>query len=254
MNDDNSFKSDTQTEDYLANLQTNPGPILDKCQKRICCPNCETGRVLKYYCYECYEILGCSRDEIPSLKLPVKLDILKHEKERDSKSTAIHARILAPEDTRIILYPSQIPQYDNPERVLLLYPSEDALTLNEIDSESFDRILVVDGTWNQARAMVRYTPILQELRKVTIKPRKTMFWRFQNISESYLATIEAVYYLYREYHEAYQSDTVYDGRYDDLLFYYKYFYHLIQNFYKENQGSRKFSSRHRKGSDYIKYE
>ncbi|KAK9728471.1 hypothetical protein K7432_001015 [Basidiobolus ranarum] len=243
---------EVKAEDYLNSLKTDPAPILDKCKVRLCCPVCNTGRSLKYYCYECFEILGSSREEIPSLKLPVKLDILKHEKESDSKSTAIHAKILAPEDAEIILFPSQTPQYENPERTLLLYPSEDALTLNEIDPTSFDRILVVDGTWSQAKIMVRDSPALQKLRKVTIKPRKTMFWRYQKISENYLSTIEAVYYLYREYYEAYQSDIAYDGRYDDLLFYYKYFYNLIQNHYKDNSRI-KFTSKHRKGSDYIKY-
>lgn len=42
----------------------------------------------------------------------------------------------------------------------------------------------------------------------------------------------------------------YDGRYDNLLFYFKYFYNLIQNKYK--QENKKYTHRQREG--YIQYD
>lgn len=44
-------------------------------------------------------------------QLPVKLDIIKHPNETDGKSTAIHAKILAPSDVTIYTYPC-IPDYE----------------------------------------------------------------------------------------------------------------------------------------------
>lgn len=113
-------------------------------------------------------------------------------------------------------------------------------------------MIVIDGTWKQANKMVRATPLLQKVQKVTIEPRKTYFWRFQNISVNYLSTIEAIYYLYVEYAQTYQlkEGEQYDGRYDNLLFYYKYLYDLIQYSYSKGpKKDKEFTWRHR--ADYI---
>lgn len=44
-------------------------------------------------------------------QLPVKIDIIKHPNETDGKSTAIHAKILAPADVTIYTYPC-IPEFE----------------------------------------------------------------------------------------------------------------------------------------------
>lgn len=44
-------------------------------------------------------------------QLPVKIDIIKHPNETDGKSTAIHAKILAPNDVTIYTYPC-IPDFE----------------------------------------------------------------------------------------------------------------------------------------------
>lgn len=46
------------------------------------------------------------------LQLPIKIDIIKHKKETDGKSTAVHAAILASDDVSIYTYPD-IPDYEN---------------------------------------------------------------------------------------------------------------------------------------------
>lgn len=185
---------------------------------------------------------------------------------------------------------------------------QDAKTLSQIPKGSFSKLVVVDGTWAQATKMVRETPQLARMRHVTIAPRKTFFWRFQNKDEHHLATIEAIYYFFREYYDAYEAgartrsdggvisdldsenrgqeqpetvwvegnadmtlpplqqtadesgsasvstlhEKIYDGRYDDLLFYYKFFYEMIQEKYRQDRGKRAFNKRQREG--YIQYE
>lgn len=45
-------------------------------------------------------------------QLPFKVDIIKHPRELDGKSTAVHAAILAPYDVTIYQFPD-IPDYTN---------------------------------------------------------------------------------------------------------------------------------------------
>jgi hypothetical protein len=54
--------------------------------------------------------------DIVLLQLPVTIDIIKHSREIDGKSTAIHAALLAPDDVTIYTYPC-IPDYGSDERV-----------------------------------------------------------------------------------------------------------------------------------------
>ena len=47
---------------------------------------------------------------------------IKHCAEVEGKSTSSHARILAPDDVAIHIYP-EVPHYQDTSRVLLLYPT-----------------------------------------------------------------------------------------------------------------------------------
>ncbi|KAI8337859.1 DTW domain-containing protein [Blakeslea trispora] len=231
----------------LKHLKIQDDTVLYQNAERNKCEGC--GKQVKHYCYYCYQVLGMDRSSVPNISLPVHLDIIKHEGETDGKTTAIHAKVLAYDDVSIYNW-KQMPQYEQPERVLMLYPGPDAKKLSEISRESFDHLIVIDGTWKQANKIVRNTPQLQKVQKVTIEPRSTFFWRYQDISVNYLSTIEAIYYLYVEYTQAY-SKVEYDGQFDNLLFYYKYMYDLIQYTYlKGEKRGKEYCWRHK--SNYIK--
>ena len=66
---------------------------------------------------------------------------------------------------------------------------------------------------------------------------QTFFWRYQpeGMGEDHLATLEAIYYFYREHWDATHKDDggLYDGRYDNLLFFYSHMYKIIQARYQE---------------------
>lgn len=64
-------------------------------------------------------------------QLPVKIDIIKHRNEIDGKSTAGHAAVLAPDDVKIYTYPD-IPNYDKNERVVLIFPSANARSIQQL--------------------------------------------------------------------------------------------------------------------------
>ena len=101
----------------------------------------------------------------------------------------------------------------------------------------------------------------QGLPCVKIDEQKTLFWRYQDVGEDCLATIEgksqpfflhpanltfslAIYYFYKEYVTKQLGS--YDGQVDDLLYYYTFMYNLIQNKYKSQ--NKKF----KRIDNYIK--
>lgn len=64
-------------------------------------------------------------------QLPVKVDIIKHRREIDGKSTAAHAAVLAPHDVNIYTYPN-VPEYKHDGRTVLLYPGTEAISVPEL--------------------------------------------------------------------------------------------------------------------------
>lgn len=145
----------------------------------------------------------------------------------------------------------------NPSAYVILFPDESAVELKDLPLEEFSKIrnvIVIDGTWSQAAAINRTDPYCK-LRRIKINPNlRTVFWRYQDLGEHCLSTIEAIYYFMREFQETKNNrnlEIVYDGRFDNLLYFFSFFYHLIQSSYIKNP-DRKYTSRHR--SDYIKRE
>src|SRR5690606_31062051 len=60
----------------------------------------------------------------------------------------------------------------DPARSLVLYPSEDAISLDELSAPgSYEHLIVPDGTWGQTRRWLRREPCLQGMRKVRIPTR-----------------------------------------------------------------------------------
>lgn len=130
-----------------------------------------------------------------------------------------------------------------------------AKPIGDYDIDSYDGVVVIDGTWTQANSIVKKSPVLANIRHVTLGgAHKTTFWRYQSKqTEGHLATIEAIYYLFRERDEAVfrakGKEYSYDGRYDNLLWLYVFTYRLIQRTYKNSH--RHFTTRH--VSSYIQY-
>ncbi|KAI9347165.1 DTW domain-containing protein [Zopfochytrium polystomum] len=135
----------------------------------------------------------------------------------------------------------------------------------------FDHVVVIDGTWRQARAMCwRLIPHGFRTVRIAGTPR-TLFWRYQKYGDFCLATIEAIYWFYKEFEEAFgrldaggdgglgrsreaaAGDTpvgdVVGGPFDNLLFYFKYQYDLIQRTYRES--GRPFTARKSNAGAYI---
>lgn len=85
--------------------------------------------------------------------------------------------------------------------------------------------------------------------------RKTMFWRYQDIGENALSTIEAIHSLYKEIEENSGADgggggaEVENVNLDGLLKFFLHQYSLIQKWYKERP-DKEYTQKHR--DNYIK--
>ncbi|XP_026484995.1 tRNA-uridine aminocarboxypropyltransferase 1 [Vanessa tameamea] len=117
--DDNPFKG----------LKISNSSTLDGVSNRSPCPRCGKSRM--YFCYTCFVPVSCLEGRIPICSLPIKVDIIKHKREIDGKSTAAHAAVLAPGDVNVYTYP-EIPEYVIDGRTVLLYPGTEARTVKEL--------------------------------------------------------------------------------------------------------------------------
>ncbi|KAF9426710.1 DTW domain-containing protein 1, partial [Entomortierella beljakovae] len=77
------------------------------------CPKCNKN--VRYFCNKCLVLVNCPKGSVPQLRLPVQLDIIKHEQERDGKSTALHAKILAPNQVQVYGW-KNMPEYEDVDR------------------------------------------------------------------------------------------------------------------------------------------
>ncbi|XP_030622527.1 tRNA-uridine aminocarboxypropyltransferase 1 [Chanos chanos] len=231
--------------------------VLEKAQLtgRLKCPKCGGSRM--FYCYTCFSLVGLCENQVPVLKLPVKIDIIKHPNETDGKSTAVHAKLIAPDDVSIYTYPCIPELEESAHDVVLVFPGPESITVQEMakrfqeDSDAHapsgkrqktadgkatagahagtrapQRVIFIDSTWNQTNRIIS-DERLQALTQVELKTRKTCFWRHQKGSpDTYLATIEAIYYFLRDYH-VHCLCKDYHGEYDNLLFFFSYLHKLI---------------------------
>ncbi|XP_067827264.1 tRNA-uridine aminocarboxypropyltransferase 1 [Heptranchias perlo] len=280
-----------QVSDSFKDLKLASQTILETLQQngRSKCPKCQSSRM--FYCYSCFLLVdGVNSDEIPKVKLPLKIDIIKHPNETDGKSTAVHAKLLARDDVNIYTYPC-MPEYeDEKHEVVVVFPGPKSVSLEDIpkylpniakkksvpatssknvrshdesytwegpelkrakhdqkDQRSLDaenpteeqdtgeketkmtplkRVIFIDSTWNQTNKIIT-DERLQELLHVELRTQKTRFWRCQKGKpDTYLATIEAIYYFLVDYHRLLLKEN-YNGEYDNLFFFYSFMYRLI---------------------------
>ena len=122
---------------------------------------------------------------------------------------------------------------------MILYPHPTAIEVRELTEETLTKsksIVAIDCTWFQTAG------ILNKLKQtnykfVKISDYDTTFWRHQEQSSKHLATCEAIYYFYKEFDEQYEKVVkknegyVYEGKYDNLLFYYLLQYLMIEREY-----------------------
>jgi len=224
-------------------------PLEGLCRSK--CPGCQASRM--YFCYKCYLFVETlDESKMPKVKLPIKVDVVKHPNEKDGKSTAVHAAMLAREDVTIYTYPS-MPDYRNfKQDVVLLYPSDEAKPLefytkeanaddknetgNGQRSATFTRVVVIDSTWKQVHS-IKTDERLQGLRHVMLNSHVTNYWRHQfSCPDTHLATIEAIHLFCVQYQQIFHPesgpghlDDPESGHLDDLLYFFAFFHKKVRH-------------------------
>lgn len=84
-------------------MKTRANQILLLSSERYICGNCSKSR--RFFCYSCFSLSPQLAPHLPTISLPIRIDIVKHVKEVDGKSTATHAAVLAPNEVRFFSYP-----------------------------------------------------------------------------------------------------------------------------------------------------
>ncbi|XP_076271363.1 tRNA-uridine aminocarboxypropyltransferase 1 isoform X2 [Rhynchophorus ferrugineus] len=202
--------------------------LLFELEGRHPCSKC--GKSRKFFCYTCYIPISPLEGKLPKVKLPIKIDIIKHKHEIDGKSTASHAALLAHEDIKVYTYPD-IPDYTN-ENVILIFPAQKAISVSQLvnggnveklleyQEQPLDQLpagynrstlmktipqtrqesVFIDSTWHQCKSIYKDEKI-RMLPCVVIQNRISQFWRHQKGSPRwYLATVEAIHQFILEIH------------------------------------------------------
>ena len=160
--------------------------------ERAPCPKC--GRRKLYYCPECLLPTG----PLPRVMLPLHVAVLRGADEKAEKSSSAHLAVLAPDNSSIHLLPD-FPRIDDPEGVLLLFPSPASKLVRELpDLSRFHTIIAIDTTWGKVGSVLQMPELAAPFQHVAIASYHTLFWRYQPMGPTCVSTIEAVYYLLRE--------------------------------------------------------
>ncbi|XP_032777488.2 LOW QUALITY PROTEIN: tRNA-uridine aminocarboxypropyltransferase 1 [Daphnia magna] len=223
------------SQEPFSGLKISSTTFLDEIERRGNCENC--GKSRKFFCYTCYIPLPEIKELIPYIpSLPCHIDVIKHPNEHDGKSTSIHAAVVSPHMVKIYTFPN-FPDYSMEDGVVLVYPCEGAVPMTTMvasRASEIKKMIFIDSTWAQSKQIYK-DPRLKALPCVILRTRKSLFWRYQlGKPDSYLATIEAIYDAVVNLEERRRGNdeaSSYDGSYDNLLFFFRYFYEKMNDLY-----------------------
>uniref|UniRef100_A0AC35EY44 tRNA-uridine aminocarboxypropyltransferase n=1 Tax=Panagrolaimus sp. PS1159 TaxID=55785 RepID=A0AC35EY44_9BILA len=201
---------------------------------KTACTSCNKKRL--YFCYDCHKNMPEIDEKAPIIELPVSIEIIKHPAEKNSKSTAIHCKLLSPNTTNIYDSKSQIPQFNDTSlypNTVLVYPDSSAISIAEYVKENgpIQRFIFLDATWLTVKEIQRKKELCG-IPTVMLREYKTEYWRPQKgLSNKYLATIEAIRFAIEENADA--AGKPFNA--EKLLFWFYYFRQMVdQNVIQKN--------------------
>lgn len=243
----------------LTSLETNPA--------RVVCAGCQKSR--RYWCADCEQILV---SDAPTVKLPLRIEILQASAEVPQRSTAQHVSMLSPAEAKVWRpFPECMDAFEDAVlkdradgTVALLYPDEDAITPEEVVTHlpCLATLVVVDAKWHKSVSMAQH-PAFQGLPRVKLSPleegsqRSSKFWRYsptkgagsqmfnESIVSGLLATVEAIHCFVSAFGVAKGVATA--GDYDNLLWLFAHNHSLVKRVYEESPGKRERIMRKSKG-------
>ncbi len=160
-------------------------------EPRAVCPRCERPVVV------CY----CAH--LTSVETKTRVVLLQHPREEDMAiGTARMASLCLPNSELHVgvdfqTSPELALALADPERpAVLLYPSDDAVDVLTAPPTGPVTLVVVDGTWWQARKLVRVNPVIARLPRYAFKAPTPSEYRIRREpDEAYVSTIEALVHV-----------------------------------------------------------
>jgi DTW domain-containing protein YfiP len=164
-------------------------------------PSTGTPRTVCVRCRRPTSVCYCAT--IPQLDTTTRIVILQHPRERlVAIGTARMATLCLPNaklhvGVRWAESPALASALGDPARPpILLYPGPDARDILTDPPSGPVTLVVVDGTWAQARTVVRDNPILQNLPRYAFKAPEPSNYRIRKEpSDEYVSTIEALMHV-----------------------------------------------------------
>ncbi len=162
--------------------------------------------------------IACVCRCLEAIELPFLLTIIIHRNElRRPTSTSRFLKLSS--NTQLIEFSRKTP-LNLPSGSRLLFPDLDSLShsndqsaslpamcddAGDHDSVNFDHLVVLDGTWGECRKMLRQSPVLQGMQRLTIvSSRKSSYPFRKNQLPGGLSTAEAVAEVANQYFECSQ--------------------------------------------------
>lgn len=135
----------------------------------------------------------CVCDSLPSLSASTHIVVLAHrvELEKSTNTGKLVARMLG-EHARLVQSHEPWHSEHPPDATVVLFPTEDAVPLEDIAAE-VRCVIIPDGTWAQARRIARRHPLCQKLRKARLSSTlRSAYALRRSHLENGLCTLEAV--------------------------------------------------------------
>jgi DTW domain-containing protein len=133
---------------------------------------------------------------VPRLETRTRVEILQHPRERDVPiNTARIAKLCLPaSDLHVGVSWSELPfAHDTSRPAVLLYPGPGAIDIEREPPQGPVTLVVVDGTWWQARKIVRTSPALTALPRYAFRPPTASDYRIRKEPrDDYVSTVEAL--------------------------------------------------------------
>ena len=148
-------------------------------------------------CYGCYRpVASCFCDAIPHVKNSIDVLVLQHQRERRHPFNT--ARIVNKALARCELIFDSNESFANrklpiKDRAALLYPSSDARLVSDLAPQEMpSQLIVIDGTWDHAKALFRDIPQLHDLPRLKLNPSTPGQYRIRREpTATALSTVEA---------------------------------------------------------------
>jgi len=175
-------------------------------------------------CTKCgLPIITCICNKSSKIKTSAQIWILSTEREFYRPSnTARLLKLINPDSTEIFLWertkkPQKLMAYINDEKyeTYLLFPVEDELVqcrkVENISTGKIPAFILIDGTWKEARKILRKSDYLNKLPRISLAPNfKSQYDLRRGVTDGNLCTIEAAIEVLKINNEIENSQAIYD--------------------------------------------